>query len=122
MGNGCGLGGRILLNSLPDRQTACCPASMVSRGPPEPIAAHPSIHEAVYSPNLDLDAVEAIIKEDPSCLNSVNSQSGYVPLHESARRAHSGLIQLLIRCGADLEVRWKNGETAFLIACQVRCP
>ena len=80
----------------------------------------PSIHQAVCDPHLSLDTVEAILWEDPSCLNSANPQNGFTPLHAAARRAHSGLIQLLIKSGADLEAQWRNGETAFLMACKVK--
>ena len=79
----------------------------------------PSIHRAVCDPHLSLDTVEAILWEDPSCLNSANPQNGFTPLHAAARRAHSGLIQLLIKSGASLEAQWRNGETAFLMACKV---
>ena len=81
----------------------------------------PSIHKAVCDPHLSLDTVEAILWEDPSCLNSANPQNGFTPLHAAARRAHSGLIKLLIKSGADLEARWRGGETAFLMACKVNC-
>ena len=80
-----------------------------------------SIHKAVCDPHLSLDTVEAILWEDPSCLNSANPQNGFTPLHAAARRAHSGLIKLLIKSGADLEAKWRGGETAFLMACKVSC-
>ena len=65
--------------------------------------------------------MEAILWEDPSCLNSANPQNGFTPLHAAARRAHSGLIKLLIKSGADLEAKWRGGETAFIMACKVSC-
>ena len=78
-----------------------------------------SIHKIVFSPRLDLAAVEEVIKRDPAALNTVNPENTLTPIQAAARRGHSGLLRLLGTSGADLEVRSRTGETPFLLACQV---
>ena len=78
-----------------------------------------SIHKIVFSPRLDLAAVEEVIKRDPAALNTVNPENALTPIQAAARRGHSGLLRLLGTNGADLEVRSRTGETPFLMACQV---
>lgn len=78
-----------------------------------------SIHKMVFSPRLDLAAVEEAIKRDPAALNAVNPENAMTPIQAAARRGHSGLLRLLGTSGADLEVRSRTGETPFLLSCQV---
>ena len=89
-----------------------------------PPAADPSpantIHNAVGSPNVDLSTVEAILLSGAAYyVNAVNPQNGHTPLHAACRRAHRGLIKLLVRYGADLEARAAAGETPLMVACHV---
>ena len=78
-----------------------------------------AIHDAILQPDLNLAVVEKVVKENPSSLRAVNVVTGLTPLQAAARRSHSRLIRLLVAKGAKLEERGQNGETPFLIACQV---
>lgn len=77
------------------------------------------LYDEVWAPKPDLAAVREIIKRNPSILNAVCAQNGLTPLHIAARRAHVGMIRVLVGEGADLEARTANGETVLLVACQV---
>lgn len=39
-----------------------------------------SLHEAVFSPHLNLAEVEELIRKDPASLNAVNPRNGMTPL------------------------------------------
>lgn len=79
-----------------------------------------AMHDAILQPDLNLAVVEKIIEANPLSLRAVNVVSGLSPLQAAARRSHSRLIRLLVARGAALEDRGQNGETPFLIACQVQ--
>ena len=78
-----------------------------------------AIHDAILQPDLNLAVVEKVIADSPDSLCAVNVVTGLTPLQAAARRCHSRLIRLLVSKGAPLEDRGENGETPFLIACQV---
>ena len=78
-----------------------------------------AIHDAILQPDISLGVVEKVVVANPECLRAVNVVTGLTPLQAAARRSHSRLIRLLVARGASLEDRAQNGETAFLIACQV---
>ena len=79
----------------------------------------PLIHKAIYDPKLDLDRIRALIAADCSHAAAVNRQNGYSPLHAAARRGDPALTKVLIDSGCFLDARATNGQTPFLIACQV---
>ena len=100
----------------PPLATSLEPPLAVSSGPYHSMA----IHDAILQPDINLGVVEKVIEGDPESLRAVNVVTGLTPLQAAARRSHSRLIRLLVARGADLEDRGQNGETPFLIACQVR--
>ena len=78
-----------------------------------------AIHDAILQPEINLGVVEKVVGANPESLRAVNVVTGLTPLQAAARRSHSRLIRLLVARGASLEDRAQNGETPFLIACQV---
>ena len=78
-----------------------------------------AIHDAILQPQLNLATVEKVINANPSSLRAVNVVTGLTPLQAAARRSHSRLIRFLVSKGATLEDKGQNGETPFLMACQV---
>lgn len=78
-----------------------------------------AIHDAILQQDLNLAVVEKVIRDSPNCLQAVNVVTGLTPLQAAARRSHGRLIRLLVSKGAPLEDKGENGETPFLIACQV---
>ena len=88
---------------------------------PSETSTLPAIHTAVYDPTLTVEGVEAMVVSDPLCLNTLDPQSGYTPLHAAVRRSHTGLIKMLVHHGAIVEAAAANGETPLIVACQVRC-
>ena len=91
--------------------------------PPEHVvqaqAFYSPIHTAIYNPNLDLATIESMILSDPACVHSVHPQNGYTPLHAAVRRAHIGMVKMIVEHGADIDARANEGETPLLVACQV---
>ena len=82
-------------------------------------AYHSPIHTAIYDPNIDISYIESMILADPTCLRSTHPQNGYTPLHAAVRRAHIGMIKMIVGHGADIEAKASDGETPFIVACQV---
>ena len=78
-----------------------------------------AIHDAILQPEINLAVVEKVITANPDSLCAVNVVTGLTPLQAAAKRSHCRLIRLLVSRGAVLEDRGQNGETPFLIACQV---
>jgi ankyrin repeat protein len=100
-----------------------------SSGSPATINATPShviedpmaIFDLLSDPTKQLSDVETFVLSNPSCLMSINIGNGCTPLHEAARRGSSRLLRFFVDNGATLEARGNNGETAFLVACDVSC-
>ena len=82
-------------------------------------AFYSPIHTAIYNPNLDLSTIESMILSDPACIHAVHPHDGYTPLHAAVRRAHIGMIKMIVERGADIDARANEGETPLLVACQV---
>jgi ankyrin repeat protein len=61
------------------------------------------IHLAVADD--DVARVELILDRHPDRLESRN-RLGLTPLHEAAWKGHTGVLELLIRRGADVNARW----------------
>lgn len=76
------------------------------------------IYDEIWAPKPDLAVVRETIRRNPAALNAVCAQGGLTPLHVAARRAHVGLIQLLVAEGAELEARTANEESVLIVACQ----
>ena len=91
--------------------------------PPEHVvksqAFYSPIHTAIYDPKISVSDIESMILADPACLRSIHPQNGYTPLHAAVRRAHLGMIKMIVKHGADIEARANEGETPLIVACQV---
>ena len=91
--------------------------------PPEHVvqaqAVYSPLHTAIYNPNLDVPDIESMILSDRSSVHRVHPQSGYTPLHAATRRAHIGMMKMILSHGADIEARANDGETPLIVACQV---
>ena len=104
-----------------DQQDWDAPPSIETTVLPSDPSTLPAIHTAVYDPTVTVQGVEAMVISDPVCLNTVDPQSGYTPLHAGTRRSHTGLIKMLVHRGAIIEATATNGETPLIVACQVGC-
>ncbi len=80
----------------------------------------PPIHRAIYEQTLSLDRIRALISSQPSSLADVDRRTGHSPLHAAARRGQPALTRLLVEAGCYVDARSSNGQTPFMIACQVR--
>ena len=91
--------------------------------PPEHVvkaqAFYSPIHTAIYNPNLTLTDIESMILSDPSCVHQVHPQNGYTPLHAAVRRAHIGMIRMIMSHSGNIEAKANEGETPLNVACQV---
>ena len=91
--------------------------------PPEHVvraqAFYSPIHTAIYDPKISVSDIESMILADPSCVGSIHPNNGYTPLHAAVRRAHIGMIKMILSHGGDIEAKANEGETPLIVACQV---
>lgn len=78
-----------------------------------------AIFDLLSDPRQTIPDIESFVLSNPTCLMSINIGNGCTPLHEAARRGNSRLVRSFIDNGAILEVRGHQGETPFLVACDV---
>ncbi|XP_064394106.1 uncharacterized protein LOC135341468 [Halichondria panicea] len=78
----------------------------------------PTVHAAIYNPNLTVDEVEAVVTAHPLCLESVEPQFGYTPLHCATKRCSMPLINMLVHHGAIVDTRAARGETPLMLASE----
>lgn len=78
-----------------------------------------AIFDLLMDTRKSIPEIESFVLSNPSCLLSIHISNGCTPLHEAARRGSSRLLRFFVDNGATLEVRGHQGETPFLVACDV---
>jgi len=66
--------------------------------------------------------LEALLKHQPSIVNSVTESDKFTPLHCSAQVGHMDGVKLLVEYGADIDAQNKWGGTPLLLAVMQNHP
>lgn len=89
---------------------------LAERGADVNIADENGITPVLYSVMIgEKDLTDVLLKHKAN-VNSVDKNTGRSALHEAAARGYSGLVELLLKDGADKDTKDKNGHTALSYA------
>lgn len=75
-------------------------------------------HLLITAATGDLAELSQLLEHEGQLINGTDEEQGWTPLMAAAMACQSGAVDLLLRLGAEVNVRDRYGSTALIFACE----